>query len=138
MMSVLVEYLLAFGLVIAAVALIWYARRLHSGAEELWTRLQQTLVERVGGEEKAAALRERFNEIRKVVENAVYAVEQVSKNESMTSEQKKELAMTQARNLLKIAGLDDEVDDRTLSLMIEAAVFVMNLLVKSQSGETKS
>lgn len=108
-------------IVVGVLALIYSSKKI----KDTYDILRGKVADLVGGEE---TLRKYEDAIMK----AVMAVEQASRNEQMTSEEKKQLAMDLAPGFIELAGLD-KIDDSILSAIIEAGVFVLNLTLKGTS-----
>ncbi len=63
-----------------------------------------------------------------IVKSVVQSTEQLAANANMTSEEKKNLAMQNAKEALSAAGIS--LPDSVLSMMIEAEVYILNMFEK--------
>lgn len=65
----------------------------------------------------------------KVSKNSVYAVEQISKVENMTSEEKKQLAREYfVKTIRNTLNMNIELDENTIDGFIESSVYFLNTL----------
>lgn len=117
------QFLITLGAAIAAILLIWNAKRIALIPVAIWN----AITGRIGADNLA-----KWARVKEAVMDAVRAVEQISKNQEMASEEKKSLAISLTKDFLGAIGVKEE--DERIANLIEAAVFVMNAVTAVTGG----
>lgn len=106
---------------IAVVGVLFFLRK-SANITEAAKAIEAKVIELAGGKEK-------LNLIKDTVLEAIAGVEQLSKSEGMTSEQKEELAIALVQDLLDIAGIE-QINSETIRMLIRAEGFLSGIFGK--------
>lgn len=101
--------------------------RKGNSIKNIITSVEGLVAEKFGGQEK-------WNNIKEAVLHAIAAVEETSRNESLTSEQKEELAIALAQDFLDVLGFED-VNSENLRYVIRAEGWLSGIFGKKEEND---
>ncbi len=90
----------------------------------------------VGGSLKGTKTEKVMNIAAGIIKAAVASTEQLAANKDMSSDDKKKLAMQNAKDALEQAGIT--LPDQVVDMMIESEVFAINVIQKKAANKQES